>query len=141
MAGGAVTPEYNVSASAAMEISRLGAVSWRNNVGSATAGKVVRRYTQNGKSYAVIENPRHIDFGLAQGSGDRVGLISQTVTDDMVGSVVARFCSFEFKTSTGRASKEQVAWHDFVHRMGGYSGFIRCDDDVGRVLRGEKVDP
>ena len=141
MAGKAVTPEYNVSASASMEISRCGAVSWRNNVGSATAGKVVRRYTQNGKSYAVVENPRHIDFGLSAGSGDRIGLISQTVTDDMVGSVVARFCSFEFKTATGRARKEQVAWHDFIWNAGGYSGFIRCDDDVGRVLRGDKVDP
>ena len=141
MAGGAVTPEYNVSAAASMEISRLGAVSWRNNVGSATAGKVVRRYTQNGKNYALIENPRHIDFGLAPGSGDRVGFLSQNVTHDMVGDVVARFCSFEFKTETGRASKEQRSWHDFVHRSGGYSGFIRCDEDVGRVLRGVKVDP
>lgn len=136
-----MTPEYNVSASASMEISRLGAVSWRNNVGSATAGKVVRRYKQNGKEYAVVENPRHIEFGLAPGSGDRIGLVSQVVTSDMVGEKIARFCNFEMKTANGKAREKQVHWHNFIYGAGGYSGFIRCDDDVGRVLRGEKIDP
>lgn len=136
-----VKPEYNVSAEAAMEISRLGAVSWRNNVGSATAGKVVKRYKKDGKEYAVIENPRHIDFGLAAGSGDRIGLVSQVITADMVGKKVARFCNFEMKTATGRAREKQVHWHNYIYAAGGYSGFIRCNDDVGRILRGEKVDP
>lgn len=134
-------PEYNVSAEASMEISRCGGVSWRNNVGSATAGKVVRRYKQNGKEYAVIESPRHIDFGLAVGSGDRIGLISQIVTPDMVGGKVARFTSFEMKTATGKARQQQINWHNFVYDAGGYSGFIRSDADVRRVLAGEKVDP
>lgn len=142
MAGGKqVTPEYNVSALAAMEISRCGAVSWRNNVGSATAGRVVKRYNKDGKSYAVVENPRHIDFGLANGSGDRIGLFSQLITPDMVGDKIARFCNFEMKTETGRVRKEQVGFHEYVYGAGGYSGFIRCDQDVGRILRGEKVGP
>lgn len=136
-----MTPEYNVSAKAAIEISRLGALSWRNNVGSATAGKIVKRYKQNGKEYALIENPRHIDFGLAKGSGDRIGLITEIVTQDMVGLKVARFCNFEMKTEKGRAREQQVNWHNFIHAAGGYSGFIRSNEDVERILRGEKVDP
>lgn len=136
-----VTPEYNVSAMAAMEITRLGALSWRNNVGSATAGRVVKRYKKDGKEYAVIESPRHIDFGLATGSGDRIGLFTQTITEDMVGQKVARFCNFEMKTAKGKARDQQINWHNFIYAAGGYSGFIRCNEDVARILSGEKLDP
>ena len=59
----------------------------------------------------------------------------------MVGQVFARFLSLEIKTATGRARKDQITWHENVWRDGGLTGFCRNDDDVRRVLGGEKIDP
>lgn len=133
--------EGNVQNEGRMMASKYGAVTFRNNVGSATAGKVVRRYTKDGKRYSVVENPRHIDFGLVEGSGDTIGWKSVKITADMVGKAIAQFVSIEYKTTKGRPSKAQLIWHDNVSRAGGLTGFARCDDDVSRILSGEKVDP
>jgi hypothetical protein len=119
----------------------MGAVSFRNNVGSAWAGRKVKEYTKDGKRYAVIENPRWIKFGLTEGSADRIGWKTITVTADMVGRKIAQFLSLEVKTAKGVAREKQVKWHNAVYDAGGLSGFVRCKDDVGRVINGERVDP
>lgn len=133
--------EANVSGDGAVTVSKEGGKSFRNNVGGAWTGKKVKEYTKNGKRYAVIENPRWITFGLFKGSGDRIGWKSITVTADMVGKKFAQFLSLEFKDEKGRARKDQITWHENVWRDGGLTGFCRNDDDVRRVLSGEKVDP
>lgn len=133
--------EANVSGDAAIEASRMGAVSFRNNVGSAWAGRKVKEYTKGGKRYAVIENPRWIKFGLTEGSADRIGWKTVTITADMVGSKIAQFLSLEVKAAKGVAREKQVKWHNAVCDAGGLSGFVRCKDDVVRVINGERVDP
>ena len=133
--------EANVSNDAAITVSKDGGKSFRNNVGGAWTGKKVKEYTKDGKRYAVIENPRWIDFGLMKGSGDRIGWLPVKITAEMVGQVFARFLSLEIKTATGRARKDQITWHENVWRDGGLTGFCRNDDDVRRVLGGEKIDP
>lgn len=133
--------EGNVSNDAAIVVSKEGGKSFRNNVGGAWSGKKVSEYTKGGKRYAVIENPRWIDFGLIKGSADRIGWLPVKITADMVGQTIARFLSLELKTKTGKPRKEQITWHENVWRDGGLTGFCRNDDDVRRVLAGEKVDP
>lgn len=136
-----MTKEGNIQASGRMTASEEGANTFRNNVGGAWSGKKVSDYTKGGKRYAVIENPRWITFGLMHGSGDTVGWKSVTITAEMIGRKIAQFLSIEFKTENGRPGKGQVEWHDAVHKAGGLSGFARCDDDVRRIIAGEKVDP
>lgn len=132
--------EGNVQAHGRMEASKAGAVTFRNNVGGAWSGKKVKEYSKNGKKYAVIENPMWIKFGLVEGSGDTIGWKSITITPDMVGMKIAQFLSIEYKTATGRARDKQVKWHEVVSKAGGLSGFARNNDDVRRIIAGEKLD-
>jgi hypothetical protein len=125
-------------ASGMMAASRHGAVTFRNNVGGAWAGRKIKTLP-NGD--AIIRQARWIDFGLCPGSGDTIGWRSVTVTPDMVGKTIAIFASIEYKDDTGRARPDQVKWHDVVCRAGGLSGFARSDDDVRRILDGERIDP
>lgn len=133
--------EGNVQAHGRMAASKEGAVTFRNNVGGAWSGKKVKEYSQNGKRYAVIENPMWIKFGLIEGSGDTVGWKSIIITDDMVGKRIAQFLSIEYKTSKGKAREKQVKWHEVVWKAGGLTGFARNDDDVRDIVRGKRVDP
>lgn len=121
-----------------MRASQLGARVWRNNVGGAWSGQKVKALP-NGD--IILRNPRWIDFGLAKGSGDDIGFYPVTITSDMVGTVIAQFLNLETKTLTGRSRDDQVKWHEFIHNNGGLSGFARCENDVDRILKGEKVDP
>ena len=63
------------------------------------------------------------------------------ITDEMVGSKFARYVNAEAKTDKGKPGKGQREWHEFVWANGGLSGFYRNDEDMLRILRGEKVDP
>ena len=132
-----MTNEQNVQATGRIMASKCGAVSFRNNVGGAWSGRKVGTL-KNGDT--VIRKARWIEFGLVKGSGDTIGWKSVTITPDMVGQKVAQFLSLEYKTDDGRARPDQVNWH-VVHAAGGLSGFARCDDDVRRIISGEKVDP
>lgn len=131
-------PEKNVQASGRMMASKCGAVSFRNNVGGAWSGKKIKTLP-NGD--IVLRGSRWITFGLVEGSGDTIGWVSKTVTPEMVGQKFAQFLSLEYKTGTGRASDKQLNWHNVVHSAGGLSGFARSDDDVRRIIEGERVDP
>ena len=130
--------EANVSNDAAVRTSKLGGKSFRNNVGGAWSGRKVKTLP-NGD--IVLRHAQWIDFGLMKGSGDRIGWRPVTITQDMVGDVIAQFMSQEMKTKTGRASEAQVKWHESVKRDGGLSGFIREADDVDRLFNGEDVGP
>lgn len=133
--------EANISNSAAITVSRNGGKSFRNNVGGTWTGIKRHEYTENGKRYAIIENPRWITFGLIKGSADRIGWKSIVITADMVGKKFAQFLSLEMKAKNGIALDDQVNWHNVIINDGGLSGFARSDDDVKRIMNGERIDP
>lgn len=91
----------------------LGLVLWRNNVGLATDGL------------------RKIRYGLCPGSADLIGILVPE----------GRFCAFEVKSATGRASEEQERFLALVRRSGGVAGIVRSVEDVraliDRARRGE----
>lgn len=130
--------EGNVQAHGRMEASKAGAVTFRNNVGGAWSGKKVKKF-QDGS--IILKDPMWIKFGLVEGSGDTIGWKSITITPDMVGMTIAQFLSIEYKTATGRARDKQVKWHEVVSKAGGLSGFARNNDDVRRIIAGERIDP
>ncbi len=106
------------------------AILFRNNVGTALAGREVRRYTENGKEYVVLESPYRIAFGLMKGSGDFIGWRSVTVTPEMVGKKVAIFTSIEGKTADGRVSDDQRIWTMNVRMAGGIANVIRDPNQI-----------
>lgn len=131
-------PEKNIQASGRLMASKCGAVSFRNSVGGAWSGRKVKTLP-NGD--IVLRGARWLTFGLQPGSADSVGWKTVTITQEMVGQEFARFLSIEYKTDTGRPRKDQITWHDVVSNAGGLSGFARCDDDVRRIIEGERLDP
>lgn len=96
-----------------------------NPVGMATAGKTVKRlrgdgkpqtiFLEKNKTYALIENPRVVRYGLAKGSSDLIGFI-----ETKIGSVtIPRFLGVEIKVGRDSLSAEQKNWQNMVNRKGG----------------------
>ena len=67
----------------------------------------------------IIVKPHRIHYGLFNGSGDRVGWRTITITPDMVGQQIAQFLSVEVKTLRDRMSDKQEKWAAAVTRDGG----------------------
>lgn len=74
-------------------------------------------------------------FGLQKGSADLIGLTSVTITPDMIGKDVAVFTSIEVKTPTGRLSKEQKFWSDFMERVNAFHVVARSSEAVNLALK------
>ena len=77
---------------------------------------------------------RPVQFGLAKGSADLIGLRTVTITPDMVGQQVAVFTSIEVKTQTGRATTAQQNWLQMVRRAGGIAGIARSVSDALEIV-------
>lgn len=77
---------------------------------------------------------RPIQFGLAKGSADLIGLRTITITPDMIGQQVAVFTSIEVKTPTGRVTPEQRNWLEMVQQRGGLAGIARSVQDANEIL-------
>ena len=77
---------------------------------------------------------RPVQFGLARGSADLIGLRTVTITPDMVGQRVAVFTSIEVKTQTGRITPAQHNWLHMVRRAGGIAGIARSVRDAQNLL-------
>lgn len=112
---------------------------FRNNVGQAwmpsRGGEVIKtRY--KGQEGVIITNPIPVRYGLHVGSGDLIGWRSITITPDMVGQRGAGVCSLEVKSSTGRATDEQLNWERQVNEAGGRAGIARNVAEAGLVLDG-----
>ena len=77
---------------------------------------------------------RPVQFGLARGSADLIGLRTVTITPDMVGQQVAVFTSIEVKTPQGRPTAEQQNWLNMVRSLGGIAGIARSIQDANEIL-------
>ena len=77
---------------------------------------------------------RPVQFGLARGSADLIGLRTVTITPDMVGQQVAVFTSIEVKTPKGRPTAEQQNWLNMVRSLGGIAGIARSVRDANEIL-------
>lgn len=91
---------------------------WRNNVGK----------------WRDPVTGRWIEYGLAVGSADLIGIERRLITPAMVGSTVGVFLAVEVKTPIGRLSKEQKAWLGAVRSLGGNDQVMRSEDDATQFL-------
>jgi hypothetical protein len=80
----------------------------------------------------VTQSAPRIAYGLGKGSADLVGFLFES----------GRFFAVEVKTPTGRLSKDQKNWINFVNKYGGYACVARSPDEaLGHLqlaLEGEK---
>tara|TARA_A200000113_G_scaffold151628_1_gene136609 strand:- start:1427 stop:1801 length:375 start_codon:yes stop_codon:yes gene_type:complete len=74
-------------------------------------------------------------FGLPKGSADLIGFTILKVTPGMVGKDVPVFTSVEVKTPTGRLSKEQKLWSDFMERVNALHVVARSPEEVKQASK------
>ena len=127
--------EYNIQREIMLEASNRGLTLFRNNVGHGVQGSQIvhvdkpSHVTLN-PGDAWVRNARRVRFGLCVGSSDLIGLKKITITPDMVGKTLAVFTAIEVKTPTGRATKKQKNFIDFVNGAGGISLIARSLEDI-----------
>lgn len=96
--------------------------------------KDLRLFRNNTGSLPDPRTGRPIQFGLAKGSADLIGLRTVTVTPEMVGQRLAVFTSLEVKTPNGRLTPEQRNWLEMVRDRGGIAGVVRSVQDANEIL-------
>ena len=113
------------------DISKQGAMSWRNNVG-AIPTKVPTQCPQCGFKYQIPQRP--VRYGLANDSqklnkviksSDLILAIPRLITPAMVGTTIAQFGSVECKRPGWKYTDEveQLAWHTLIRSIGGFATF------------------
>lgn len=111
-----------------MRASAMGARLFRQNVGMAWVGKVIR----NGHQVMVTEaRPLHV--GLCTGSSDIIGITPVVITPEMVGKTVGVFTAYEAKTGKMPTSNDQKKFIAMVRRLGGIAKVVRSPDEIERV--------
>lgn len=79
-----------------------------------------------------FDDRTRVKYGLGKGSADLVGFLFES----------GRFFAIEVKTPTGRLSKEQKLWINFVNKCGGYACVARSVDEalghLQKAIEGEK---
>ena len=127
-----MTRESEVTARTLLDVGTLPGVRlFRNSVGLGWQG--VRPRQQGG--VLILEAPRPVRFGLHVGSPDYVGWQTVRVTPDMVGQDLAVMLGLEFKTPTGRASKDQRTFLAAMQAAGARAGLIRSPADARALLK------
>lgn len=110
-----------------VEASKLSARLFRNNLFMGYAGKLQAfcepTMVKAEPGDLLIRQARVIHSGFPKGSSDLIGFTPMTITEDMVGKRLAIFTACEVKTSTGKATKKQIEFINFVNDSGGI-GFV-----------------
>lgn len=109
------------------------ALVFRANVGQAWQGSRVEKLP--GRKI-VIHDARPFNTGLPPGFSDLFGLVSVTITPEMVGQKVAVFLAMEVKDKA-KASDKQSAFLKAVNDNGGRAGVVRSADDAVRIVAGD----
>jgi hypothetical protein len=112
-----------------LKATKLGAVTFRNNVGLGWVGKAVRK-----GNLTIIANARPLHAGLCEGSSDLIGWTSIEVTPAMVGEKIAVFTAIETKSKRGSASGNQKNFITRVKESGGFAGVARDQSDVEIII-------
>ena len=79
---------------------------------------------------------RWVEFGLAKGSGDLIGIHRRLITPEMVGTYIGQFFSCEIKTDKGAVRKEQIIWQETIRRFGGNSEIWRNEKQAADFIAG-----
>lgn len=126
--------ESNILKLVRIAASKLGAVTFRNNVAQAWVGKatqVTRAQTVFlSPGDVVIRNARPLHAGLQKGSSDVIGWYPITITREMLGKRVAVFLAIETKSRTGKLTVEQGNFIDQVMDAGGVAFVAREPSDA-----------
>ncbi len=121
----------NLKNSILIEANKLPGIKlWPNPTGLAWNGTVVREWTDRGKKYLILENPRPVKYGMGKGILDTVGFKVENIGR----TTVPRFIAFDAKTSKDRLSAEQKNFIKMVSKYGGIADEIRHTGEIQERL-------
>jgi hypothetical protein len=107
--------EAQLQAEARVLASKLGAIVYRNNVGSW-----------------LDKNGRKVAYGVCNpGGSDLIGIMPIKVTQEMVGSTIGRFVAIEIKDAGKKPTKDQEMFLNIIKNNGGIAGYI---DDISQLV-------
>lgn len=106
--------------------SSIGYRVFRNNVGLAWTGQIVRKEAGT----VTLKNAIPIKYGLCNGSADLIGWKPKVILPEDVGKTVAVFTAIEVKSETGTLRPEQEAFIDAVGISGGVAIVARSTEDL-----------
>jgi hypothetical protein len=127
--------ENSVAQRMLVRSAELGTLMQRNNVGAAqdATGRLIRYGLMN-DSAALNERVK---------SSDYVGITPVLITPAMVGRTFGVYTAAETKesgwhlTPGDKRGQAQLAYHNIVRQHGGFAGFVTCNEDFERIIRGE----
>lgn len=90
---------------------------------------------RNNVGVAVCKDGSVLRYGLANGSGDLIGITPVTVTPDMVGMTLGLFTSIEVKADSGVVKANQEHWAGTVRKLGGVAAVIWNGDELDEWRR------
>lgn len=124
-------PESNIQTEILIEFGKGSRRLFRQNVGQAWAGRMVKRFPDGS---VLLANARPLRAGLCVGSSDIIGWESITIEPADVGRRIAVFEAIEVKTDSGSLTKEQTAFLRVVDDSGGVAIEARSIEDVSIAL-------
>lgn len=108
------------------------ALIFRANVGQAWTGSKVDKLPGN---RVLIHDARPFNTGLPPGFSDLFGLVSVTITPDMVGQKIAVFTALEVKAPKGKPSEMQANFLNAVNDNGGRAGVVKSVEDALEIIK------
>ena len=118
----AINPETQIQRRIMLRLSEAGCTVWRNETSGAWLGKIIHK----AGNQVTIANAHMMVFGLAVGSSDIIGIAPN-----------GKFLAVEIKTTTGRATKEQLAFIEAVRAAGGIAGIARTPEEALALISGD----
>ncbi len=112
------------------ELSRGDTRLFRNTIGEGWMGKTARREGD----LILLQNARHVTFGLCVGSSDHIGWTSVVIGPEHIGQRFARFVAIEAKDGTGRTTADQRNFISRVVECGGLAGVARNVGQARHIL-------
>lgn len=90
---------------------------------------------RNNRGQVMLPNGGRLSYGVGpNGASDFIGYRTLTITQDMVGSVVAQFLCVESKRPGERATDEQARFIAYVEADGGHGGVAHSGNEAIRIL-------
>lgn len=124
--------ESSVQQRTRLELARIGALCWRNNVGACEdrTGRIIR--------YGLCNESAQMNRSLK--SSDLVGVIPVVITPEMVGRTIGVFAAVECKssdwhmTTSDHRAQAQQRFINLVRSVGGVGGFVTDPAQVHTLL-------
>jgi hypothetical protein len=110
-------------------------ILFRVNSGRAWTGNDIHKLPDGS---ILIRDPRPFDSGVPTGFSDTVGVVTRTITQDMVGQQIGQALFGEIKTATGRVTPEQERFIAAMKRAGAAADVWRSAEDALATVRAAK---